>query len=211
VSDDHAQSTSDPGPTADADYTERLVRLSSPLWKRVLPVQAPYRWNIRRLHLGRTLDVGCGVGRNLAFLDRTSVGVDHNVHSVEVARSKGLIAYSADAFLTSPDAVSGSFDTILLAHVVEHMVRETALTIIEGYRQYVKDGGRLVLITPQEAGFRSDSTHVRFVDFEGLRDVADATGFKVDRAYSFPFPRFAGRTFTYNEFVMVARMGRRSV
>ncbi len=211
MSDDRAQPSSDPGPTADADYTERLVRLSSPLWKRVLPVQAPYRWNLRRLHLGRTLDVGCGVGRNLAFLDRTSVGVDHNVHSIEVARSKGLVAYSSEAFVASADALSASFDTILLAHVVEHMDRETAVMIIDGYRQYVKDGGRLVLITPQEAGFRSDATHVRFVDFDGLTDIADATGFEVERAYSFPFPRAAGRKFTYNEFVMVARRGRRSL
>ena len=33
--------------------------------RRMLPTQAPYRWNLRRLRLGRVLDVGCGVGRNL--------------------------------------------------------------------------------------------------------------------------------------------------
>ncbi len=75
----------------------------------------------------------------------------------------------------------------------------------------MKDGGRLVLITPQEAGFRSDATHVRFVDFDGLIDIVATTGSEVERAYSFPFPRVAGRVFTYNEFVMVARMGTRSV
>ena len=53
-------------------------------WKKALNVQAPYRWNLRRQRLGRTLDVGCGIGRNLETLDPGSVGVDHNEHSVAV-------------------------------------------------------------------------------------------------------------------------------
>ena len=36
-------------------------------------------------HLGRTLDVGCGIGRNLAALPPGSLGVDHNPTSIEVA------------------------------------------------------------------------------------------------------------------------------
>jgi hypothetical protein len=35
--------------------------------------------------------------------------------------------------------------------------------------------------------------------------MARALGLSVRRQYSFPFPRFAGRAFTYNEFVTVAR------
>ena len=49
--------------TEGADYTERLQRIGGARWKRMLGSQAPYRWNIRRLNLGRTLDVGCGIGR----------------------------------------------------------------------------------------------------------------------------------------------------
>ena len=145
------------------------------------------RWNIRRLRLGRTLDIGCGIGRNLHHLGADAVGVDHNADSVAVARSLGLTAYASEEFAGSPDAVAESYDTLLLAHVVEHMGRESALAILEDYLKFLRPGGRVVLITPQEAGYNGD--HVRFVDFAGAADLAAAIGFEVARQYSFPFPR----------------------
>ena len=74
--------------TADDDYARRLVGLEGARWKRLLNVQAPYRWNLRRHRLGRTLDIGCGIGRNLSALDPGSVGVDHNELSVRTARQR---------------------------------------------------------------------------------------------------------------------------
>ena len=65
-------------------YTDRLQRITGRGWKRFVP--DPYRWNLRRLKLGRTLDVGCGIGRCLAFIDGNGVGVDHNEKSVEETR-----------------------------------------------------------------------------------------------------------------------------
>ena len=55
--------------TAGQQYTERLKHLSGPLWKRVLDVQAPYRWNLKRLEPGHALEIGCGIGRILGQLD----------------------------------------------------------------------------------------------------------------------------------------------
>ncbi len=52
--------------TRDAAYTTRLDELGGAAWKRYLDVQAPYRWNLSRLNLGFTLDVGCGIGRGRA-------------------------------------------------------------------------------------------------------------------------------------------------
>jgi 2-polyprenyl-3-methyl-5-hydroxy-6-metoxy-1,4-benzoquinol methylase len=193
--------------TARSDYTHRLVRLESVWWKRVIDVQAPYRWNIRRLRLGHTLDVGCGIGRNLHHLGPGAVGVDHNPDSVTVARARSLTAYTSEEFPSSADGVPASFDTILLAHVVEHMDRESAIAVLTAYLPFLKPGGRVVFITPQEAGYRSDQTHVRFVGFEALADLADATGFAVTRRYSFPFPRMIGKFFRYNEFVAICEPG----
>jgi SAM-dependent methyltransferase len=190
-------------PTAGSDYTDRLVRLQSVWWKRLIDVQAPYRWNVRRLRLGHTLDVGCGVGRNLQHLGPVAVGVDHNPDSVATARARGLRAYTTEQFLASADAVPASFDTILLAHVMEHMDRESAVALVTGYLPFLKPRGRVVFITPQEAGYRTDQTHVRFVDFEALADLAAATGFAIARRYSFPFPRIVGKLFPYNEFVAI--------
>ncbi|MER8042830.1 methyltransferase type 11, partial [Streptomyces sp. NPDC094032] len=68
--------------TESSDYTQRLARLETSGIKRLLPTQAPYRWNLKRLNLGRVLDVGCGLGRNLLNCGPDSVGVDHNETSV---------------------------------------------------------------------------------------------------------------------------------
>ena len=76
--------------TRDDSYTSRLLAGERAWWRRLFDVQAPYRWNLRRLELGFTLDVGCGIGRNLLHFEGRGVGIDHNPASVDVARSRGL-------------------------------------------------------------------------------------------------------------------------
>jgi SAM-dependent methyltransferase len=187
------------------DYTERLQTLEQARWKRWLDVQAPYRWNIRRLDLGRTLDLGCGLGRNLAHLSGNGIGVDHNSASIAVARERGFEAYTADEFLNGWRAREGSFDSLLAAHVVEHMSEADAAALLRTYLPFVRPGGKVVVITPQERGYTTDSTHVRFCGFPEVADLCDAVGLAVVRQYSFPFPRAFGRVFPYNEFVTLAR------
>jgi SAM-dependent methyltransferase len=190
--------------TQSSAYTERLVALGGARWKKLLNVQAPYRWNMRRLRLGRTLDVGCGIGRVLAHLDGNAVGVDHNPASVDVCRGLGFEAYLPAEFFERY-AGRRDFDSVLLAHVVEHMRPGEAIELIEPYLECLKPGGRLVLLTPQESGFRSDPTHVHFTDFGGQRRIVEALGMHVERQFSFPFPRTFGGLFKYNEFVCTAR------
>lgn len=185
-------------------YTERLARLEGAPWKRVLNVQVPYGWNVRRVCRGRTLDVGCGIGRNLAHLGSRAVGVDHNTTSVEVARARGHRAHTAEGFVSSDDAAPGSYDTLLFAHVLEHMRRDEAAALVRAYLPYLRDdGGRVVAICPQEAGYRSDVSHVEFLDADALRTLLSDVGFAVVESRSFPFPRAVGRVFPYNEFVVV--------
>jgi SAM-dependent methyltransferase len=193
------------GDTRGVDYTNRLQRKEQARWKQVLDVQAPYRWNIRRLGLGHTLDVGCGLGRNLRHLGGDGVGVDHNPASVAAARAAGLTAYTSAEFRTSGKAVPGAFDSMLLAHVVEHMGEGDARQLLEEYLPYVRQGGRVVFITPQERGYASDPTHVRWVGFAEAARLCRDLGLSVQRQYSFPFPRPVGKVFTYNEFVTVSR------
>lgn len=192
--------------TASAGYTERLARLGGASWKQWLDVQRPYRWNIRRMNLGRVLDIGCGIGRNLAHLDGNGVGIDHNPTSVATARARGFTAYTPDEFRTSPHAHPDAFDSVLLAHVVEHVPHDTAVRLLRDYLPHVRARGRVVLICPQERGWESDATHVRFVDHSGLVELCHEVGLTVESASSFPFPRFAGRVFRYNEFVVRARL-----
>ena len=191
--------------TADRRYAERLSTKEAVWWKRWLDVQAPYRWNLRRLQPGFTLDIGCGIGRNLLHLSGNGVGVDHNPHAIEIARARGLRAFTPDEFQSSPFNRPAHFDSLLLAHVVEHMTAGNAVNLLKAYLHALKPQGQVIFITPQELGYRSDPTHVQFMDTEALRQIAGAAGLAPSAAFSFPLPRLFGRLFKYNEFVVVAK------
>ena len=190
--------------TEGPDYADRLKAREGAWWKRALDVQAPYRWNLRRQGLGRTLDVGCGIGRNLKTLPPGSVGVDHNVTSVDEARRQGLTAMTGDEFHASDQARPESFDGVLLAHVIEHMDAESGAALLEEYLPFLRSGGKVFFVCPQERGYASDPTHVRFVTGEDLEAMARAAGLVPAGWFSFPFPRFTGRAFLYNEFCLAA-------
>lgn len=192
--------------TKGQDYANRLHYLESKSWKQALGVQAPYRWNLRRLNPGRTLDVGCGLGRNLQNLEN-GIGVDHNVDSIAIARSRGLVAYSTSEWELSADATIGSFDSLLFAHVLEHLEKDEADQVISSYLKYLKPQGKLILICPQERGFPTDPTHIRWVDEASLTDTGIRHGFTQIKNFSFPFPRPVGKVFVYNEFVYVGHRG----
>jgi SAM-dependent methyltransferase len=191
-------------PTQVPEYAERLAKLEETWWRRVLPVQLPYRYNLRRLRLGRTLEVGCGIGRNLRHLHPDAVGIDHSSQMVAVCRERGLSAYTTDAFRGSESNPLGSFDSLLFAHILEHMTIDEAGALVEHYLPYVRSGGKVVLITPQERGFRSDATHRTFLDDRRLDELATERGLAVAKQYSWPLPRCFGSVFPYNEFVLVA-------
>ena len=185
-------------------YAKRLEDYQGARWKQLLDVQRPYRWNIRRMRLGRTLDVGCGIGRNLASLDRGSLGVDHNARSVEVARSRGFDAITSEEFdarfPAAPDAPE--FESLLLAHVLEHMPLDDAVALLAHYLPHARR--HVVVICPQERGYASDSTHVNFLDAGDIEAILRGAGLRLRKSYSFPFPRVLGRWFTYNETVVLA-------
>jgi SAM-dependent methyltransferase len=178
-------------------------------WKRVLDVQRPYRWNIRRLDPGRTLDVGTGIGRHLRSLPPGSIGVDHNADSIAEARRRGLPAMTTTDFEQERGIHNGQFDCLLFSHLIEHLEREDAVELVRSYLPCLRTmnpqrESKVILITPQEAGFASDSTHVHFFDFAALESLCREVGLEIRMSFSFPLPRPLGRVFKHNEFVVVA-------
>lgn len=154
---------------------------------------------------GFVLDIGCGVGRNLRHLNGNGVGIDHNADCVAACCEAGFTAYTADAFLTSDDAVPDRFDSLLFSHVLEHMTEAEAADLVTSYLGFIRPGGRVIVITPQERGQASDATHVVRVDPAAVRRIAVRSGLAVESIGSFPFPRFVGKAFTHNETVSVLR------
>jgi 2-polyprenyl-3-methyl-5-hydroxy-6-metoxy-1,4-benzoquinol methylase len=152
------------------------------------------------------LDVGCGIGRCLDFVRPRGVGVDPNAAAVGVSREKGHTAYRPEEF----GVVYGSrepdrrFDSLLCAHVLEHLDEATGVELIRTYLPHLATNGRVILITPQERGQASDSTHVRFMDAEALTRLVELCGLTVQKMSSFPLPRRWGKWFVYNETITVA-------
>src|SRR6478609_2033759 len=124
----------------------------------------------------------CRIGGNLMALSSDSVGVDHNAHAIAQARSAGLRAMTVEEFEASDEARPASFDALLVAHVLEHMDEEAGRALLRSYVPYLRPGGVLFVICPQEVGLTPQ------------------------RSYSFPFPRPVGKVFIYNEFCVRATL-----
>jgi 2-polyprenyl-3-methyl-5-hydroxy-6-metoxy-1,4-benzoquinol methylase len=191
--------------SVDPEYARGLKAAERAWWKRLFDVQRPYRNHLRRLTPGFVLDVGCGLGRNLQHCGGRGVGIDPNPAMVAECRARDLTAFTPDEFAASQYATDAQFDTLLISHVLEHLTRSDAITLVARYVPRIKPGGRAILITPQEWGFWADRTHVEFVDLAALDDISRAVGLDRIAAYSFPLPRPFGRVFRYNEFVQIAR------
>lgn len=185
--------------STDPQYAERLSRLEGRSWKRFVP--NPYRWHIRHVATGRVLDVGCGIGRCLAYIRPRGIGVDPSRAAVEAARTRGLDANTPEELLSRLEPAE--FDTLLCSHVLEHLDRETGVELVSTWLPRLRPGGKVVLICPQERGQASDATHVRLMDPVALRDLCGQAGVVVDRVRSFPFPAWAGRWWVHNETVLI--------
>ncbi len=76
--------------------------------------------------------------------------------------------------------------------------------LLDAYLPYLRPGGKVFFVCPQERGYDSDPTHVRFTTGEDLMELARDVGLQTGGWFSFPFPRWAGKPFIYNEFCLLA-------
>ncbi|MCP4592616.1 MAG: class I SAM-dependent methyltransferase [bacterium] len=147
----------------------------------------------------RILEMGCGGGGMLARLaPRRVLGVDPFPRGLAIARQ-----VATDAPLVCADGhalpfARGSFDAVIVQHVVEHL--SAATTAAREWNRVLNPGGVLLLVTPNarfcDPSVFADDTHVRIFGHGELRALATGAGFApVDlRTLGLPwFRRWGGR------------------
>jgi len=189
--------------TQSEQYANYLINHQKSLKGKVF--QIPYQTHLRILGLGKTLDVGCGAGRNLQTLDKNSIGIDHNSIMIRSCKERGMNAFTTEEWDLQKQNHLNTFDSILFSHVAEHMHLSEFQQLLGSMLPLLKLGGRIVIICPQEAGYKTDDTHVELIDFEKVATVFKNLNLKTEKQYSFPFIRKFGTFFPYNEFVSVGR------
>jgi SAM-dependent methyltransferase len=188
----------------DEHYALRLQSISQRPLKRLLKPINPYRKNLRKLVRGNCLEIGCGIGRNLSYLDnRDNVGIDLNSYALAVAESMGHKVLLNSEFELD-ERYLYSFDNLLFSHVLEHMGLAEAEALIQKFIPCLKHDGKIVIICPQKRGFDSDKSHIEYMDFEKIGGIIMRCGLNICKTYSHPLPEIFSRLFIYNEFVVIA-------
>jgi len=138
----------------------------------------------------RLLDVGCGAGGLMArhrALGWDVRGVEPSARGAAACRAAGLPVEECD--LLSARLPSGSFDAILLKHVVEH-VPDPHRVLVRA-RELLAPDGLLLVVTPNTAGvglrvygtcwYALDAPrHLHLFDASNLRQLASRAGLRVE-------------------------------
>ncbi len=162
---------------------------------------------------GPAVDLGCGAGQILARLPRGSMGVEVNPVLVDTLRAEDLDVVRA---VPHPDRVdldavpAHRFGTAILSHVLEHFADAAGVL-----RRLMTDCaargiGRLVVVVPGAAGYRTDDTHRTFVTLDYLRahGLLGGADHRVVHRSFFPGDAAAfGRWFAYHELMLVYELG----
>jgi len=190
--------------TEEAGYAEQRLTAESAWWKRLLDVQRPYRSHLRRLRLGLVLEIAAGSAATSTTCAAPASRRSQPAGGGDRARARPGGVHARGA----PRLPLGNAGTVRFAPLLARP-RAHASGASDGVGPRLPRSagrrGRVVAITPQEAGFRSDPTHVEFMDFDAVEGLLRGAGLDVQVRYSFPLPRLTGPVFKYNEFVTIAR------
>lgn len=124
---------------------------------------------------GKVLEMGCGSGEiciYAALNGCTAFGIDNNPLAVEAAREKAWQCGLEDALFDLQDFTrlnlpDSSFDTVVLAEVLEH-VSQPSLILSEAKR-LCRPGGRIIISVPNGYAV-PDNEHIRIYNKNILRD-----------------------------------------
>lgn len=109
----------------------------------------------------KTLDVGCGYGRNLVLMRDLGIdvqGVEANREIVRANRDAGLPCLTVEEFENSTE----QYDLILMSHIIEHFQPDDLLKFVDTYLDRLNLGGYLIVLTPLYSKyFYKDFDHIK--------------------------------------------------
>lgn len=186
--------------TSNDDYFEYLRRRSR--------LGAIYRnhWLYPRLAhrlVGRTLDLGCGIGDMLVYRQNT-VGVDINPHTVAFCKARGSEAHLMHSNHL-PFGPTG-FESVLMDNVLEHLAEPGPL-LVEVHR-VLEANGRLLIGVPGSKGWDSDPDHKVRYDESSLVNTVQRFGFRHLETFHTPAWRSAWLDRTLRQYCIYAAFER---
>jgi len=112
---------------------------------------------------GRILDLGCGTGRHLVFLESLgyqTYGMDISptgiLYSRKWLQEKGHTARVLMADMTSLPYSSSSFHVIISTYVIHHNTLADIRETVQEIQRLLIPGGTILLIIPSTRGYRHD-------------------------------------------------------
>ncbi|MFZ3166127.1 MAG: class I SAM-dependent methyltransferase [Candidatus Methanoperedens sp.] len=136
----------------------------------------------------RILDIGCGSGNFLDFLNKYKYknyeGIDINEKLVALCKLKGhrVIQAEANDFLKS---TKEAYDIIVLNDILEHLKKEDAMNLIENAKRKLNNNGIVIARVPNAnypfsntIRYR-DFTHELIYEIESLRYILKLYNLKI--------------------------------
>lgn len=196
------------------------AQYSSVYWKYLLNrgcfrtlVRRVYLARVRQMVKGKCIDLGCGAGELLRLLPKGSIGLEINREAVSYLVSQGLDVreYNIEAQNTSLlDIVNlnDKVEALVSSHVLEHLgnPRKFLAQLFSSAFQLKID--TIIIVVPGVAGYKSDKTHLTFVDETILLDeklLANGHYTVVRQSY-FPMNfKIIGNIFIHHELMVCYR------
>ncbi|MBF0167332.1 MAG: class I SAM-dependent methyltransferase [Alphaproteobacteria bacterium] len=143
----------------------------------------------------RFLELGCGTGQVMAYLVAKGVkglvGADHDHELAKVIPEAARpYFHQGDIRDILADEQLGLFDRVLLLDVLEHFTAHDGRELLEAIRRHMAPGAKLLLKVPNAASpwgiqyQHGDLTHLTAYTPLSLRQMAEASGFELERFYA---------------------------
>lgn len=136
---------------------------------------------------GRVLEVGCGLGTVLKFLEDRGydalIGVDVDRKAVTRCREAGLDVHLISSIQEFTHSTVERFDLVLMLHVLEHLEKNEIVSALTAIRSIMAEGGRIMVAVPNAQSptgaywAYEDFTHSTIFTSGSLYHVLSAAGF----------------------------------